>query len=430
MFWKKPFFWGFLAAAAIACFLGWNLATLGVGLPSAGKLALLSASPKEHKTLVPYLNRLRQKIYAQIADSERYSVNKGFAIPPEERPFHYYRAFLLQPLWFDEMQMVRAFGNINPKALRFDPHFYRFGSTGIYLMGGSIRLGQALGFYPNPSDIEALLVNPDYSRRIWLAPRLLSLLFLILAVAAMFAAAKTAWGKNWGWLAATLLAGSPLALMNCHYLKPYALSLLPAALVYYFLVKNKTLAAAVCAGIAMSMLPTNGILIVPVVLAAWLGTGKKPWRTALVCASVSLGIFLLLNPWYVYSLKNVLAEARTLMALSNPAGPDCAYLSSGCWNNNANLPASASCFYPLNWLKLWFIWLPAQLGCYLLVFLALGAAAWIFKRDRLASLGLATLAAATPLLTKLNVAHYATPFLPAIIFTEVYGIFALSRKFP
>ena len=330
--------------------------------------------------------------------------------PAEQGP-NFCRSFLLQTFWPDEPPVSRALQNIRPKELKFNPHFYLYGAPAIYAMGAAIKLGQLSGFYPNPGNITPFLKNPDYSGRLWAAPRILFALSLSLAILVLYFSVQILFGEWWGVFAAFILAASPVTAMETHILKPYLISMLCTASMFYFLIRGKHRWAALLAGINAAFLITSSIFAVVIGAAALYNNGgKRAWKNVFICAVVYLIGFLGTNPLWIFSPQETISG---LLSVGPPAGG-----------------IKINILSPLAWIKVWVTELPTQAGIYLAVPTAAGALAYAFKQERVVAYCLLTLLLITPMLVSLRLVHYVVPSMPAVIILAIYGLRWLWRLSP
>lgn len=396
-------------ALAIASF-GLSLSTIRLGLPGSERLKYLFVSREEHAASVETLAAAREKLYSQIDTGGHFSDAGHFSIPPEEMGVNFTRSFLLQTIWVDEAPVIRAMRNIKPGQFRLNPHFYVYGTPGIYMFGASIKAGQFLGLYPNPSNIIPFLQNPDYSGRLWMMPRLLSALCLSLSILLIFAAVRRIWGDGWGLLAALMMAGSTVPMLETHFLKPYLISMLCGTGVIWLMGLRSgghRLYAALLAGLATATLIPNGIFAVTVCAAAFADEGKAGWRKPLLYAAISAAVFFALNPWWAYSTGQVLHDLR--------------FASGSLKEANTSMLA--------NLMKLGTA-ATSGLGLYLFLPAAAGAAAWFFRREYLPGLSVLLLVLLFPYLFASPGMHYAVPVMPAIVILATAGfreLWKLSR---
>jgi|GEM_PF-3683199 len=397
--------WPALGAAAL--FIAVNLPLLFTGLPGEQTARLVFPDARTQQTAARDMAALPNGLNAE--DSGKFvPVSSSYKFGAHDYALHLARRFLIQTVWPDEAQIIRALLRVRPAEGRFNPHFYQYGSGAVYLMGASMKAGQWLGLYQNPGNLAVMMSDAKNLQRLWAMPRVLSLLCAAAAIVVIYLTVLPLWGLSSAVLAAFLLACAPAIILDLHYLKPYIQSVLAVSAIFYFLSKEGTknlYFAAICAGLATMILPTNGMFAVLVCLAAW--ARERRWQTALLCALCAFAAFAVTDPWWFTSPREAIDEFRAVMSI--PKQPPDAI---------DRLPYLIKA--PVVLVTL--IW---QTGAGYLAVFALGAAAWLKKRGSFAGLCLAMCGLAALYLPLMRGAHYLLPLLPALILLGVYGLSAI-----
>lgn len=125
------------------------------------------------------------------------------------------------PYWTDEVFPFNGLKNLSPSPLDLDPDQPRGGHAYIYAIAGLVVAADAVGFVRIPRHEQELKSDPVNLARLYLLPRLLSLLcdlgtlFLVRGLARSWAAGTTAEANAGGW-AAMAWAALPFAALNAH----------------------------------------------------------------------------------------------------------------------------------------------------------------------------------------------------------------------
>ncbi len=257
-----------------------------------------------------------------------------------------YRLYSRQP---DEMITFRALMRMNPRQLDFDPRLYQYGGTYIYAVGAMIAVGAATGLLHVTSDVGYYLTHPDAFARFYVAARLLTVLFgagLLIGAARL---ARRIGGRRAGWIAAVLVAFSPVLLAGVVEAKPHV----PAACMTVWAIlaaidlsrrwrRRDALRLGLLSGLAGSLVLSGWA-----VLAAWAavakrgrsdeatkrpsdegkraqGAGRRAQRAGgalgllLLALGVAMGVYVLTNPYVVW---HALSDPAALKSnLGNTAG--------------------------------------------------------------------------------------------------------------
>lgn len=220
-----------------------------------------------------------------------------------------YRLYSRQP---DEMITFMALQQMQPRQGDFDPKLYQYGGAYIYLVGALLGAGHLLGVVHLTGDVNHYLACPEDFARFFVAARLISLLSAAALLLAVFRLAARVSGRPAGWIAAALLATSPLFISGALEAKPHMAS---AALVAWTAIaaqawtRRSSLRAAACCG-CCSGLASGFVLTGVVAAAAWFApvarllidprAPRTAWsRSALLCAGLAAAVYALSNPYVI-----------------------------------------------------------------------------------------------------------------------------------
>jgi 4-amino-4-deoxy-L-arabinose transferase-like glycosyltransferase len=120
-------------------------------------------------------------------------------------------------LYADEYNAIMAVSRMNPARLDFNPQYFDNPTFYYYQVGAAIAVGALLGQIPLSADRSAYLKNPDIYAKMFLAARLVVVVYglLITALIVLIAARlSTSWPL--GLLAGLFYAMTPMPVLSCH----------------------------------------------------------------------------------------------------------------------------------------------------------------------------------------------------------------------
>ncbi|HEX8913009.1 MAG TPA: glycosyltransferase family 39 protein [Humisphaera sp.] len=220
-----------------------------------------------------------------------------------------YRLFSHQP---DEMITFMALRNMSPGRLDLDPRLYQYGGLWVYPVAALLKAGQALRLLDVRPDLSFYLDRPDAFGRFYVAARLYSAFWGVVAAAAVFSIV----GRITGSRCVATVAGlafccMPVVVNMAHEAKPHvagaALVLLTVLAAARYVETGRVahaLAAGALAGCALGMvLSSLPVFAVPVLMAllrrqAW-GDRFRVAASAVLAGFVAYGAS---NPYVVVHL--------------------------------------------------------------------------------------------------------------------------------
>ena len=219
-----------------------------------------------------------------------------------------YRLFSRQP---DEMITFMALQRMQPRRLDFDPKLYQYGGGYIYLIAAAIGISSALQIVDVTSNASIYLERPELFADFYLVARVITLLFGVLLLLAVWKLARRAAGRMAGWLAMLCVACTPVFITGVLEAKPH----LPSAgmllwavlsgLDYYAHGRRR---AALCMGLQAGYafgLVLTGIVTVTLWPVLLLARGRIIRRRLinhlLFAAGLATIIYLLTNPYIPYN---------------------------------------------------------------------------------------------------------------------------------
>jgi dolichyl-phosphate-mannose--protein O-mannosyl transferase len=210
----------------------------------------------------------------------------------------------------DEGTVLEMFQNFKPGELNFDTKNYVSGTLGYYLFAGAIFIGSVMGFYD-------LVPDPDYYREhitelryMYIAMRLLTVLFSTLLILVSFHIGKHIIGDELGLLLAGYISFMPSILANSQYASVQLTLLVSIALSFLFLLrylknyKNKDLyLLALFCGLSISI-KHSGIFTFVLLGYAFYHVrkqkGLKDWlKTIVILSAIIMMTFTATSPYLV-----------------------------------------------------------------------------------------------------------------------------------
>jgi Dolichyl-phosphate-mannose-protein mannosyltransferase len=197
-----------------------------------------------------------------------------------------------------------------------DPGYFQNGSTYTYLLYALLRLrfADGLPFGDYGPWLAHYAQDPSSA---YLTGRLLATGLSILAVAGIYGVGRRLWGVAEGLAAAAVLAFAFLTVAYSRYALTDVGVLLPVTAVLYAAVRIREdgaarwyLLAGVGTGLAVGFKYTAGLIVAPLVLAAWprLRTDRRALVGSLVAVVAAVAVFAATNPYFVLNLRDALTQ--------------------------------------------------------------------------------------------------------------------------
>lgn len=319
----------------VAALLLWGLATglfgLRWGLPGPERLRAfpesLRPTPEIARQVTDAWTRLYQGIertHKELKTEEPVTyvqgvvrIKPGWTTLPDAL-INSYRSALLRSENPDEQKPLLVLARMRPWKLEFKPLYVHYGGAFIYALGAFLKTASVAGAVALVPDMNHYLLNPGDMGALYLCGRVLIVLFHVASLWVLYDIGRRLSGHHAGLLAALFFSLSPIALVNSHNLKPHpysafwCLAALRFMLVAYESGKRRDyLACGLCVGVgagANFSLACFGML--PFLAWAWRAKAAraKEWREPLLAAAVTVGTFVLANPYAVFSHKDYLWE--------------------------------------------------------------------------------------------------------------------------
>ncbi len=170
-----------------------------------------------------------------ILKSMRLTGNENFYFNGNKKMLaNFIRPYLLRSNHTDEQMTIAALGGMHPKSFDFNPHIFQYGGTYIYGIGAWLGLSHIIGFIKISPDLNFYFQYPEEMARIFVAGRLLNIIFSIFTMVIMFIIAKKIYSIRTAILSILFFAISPAMIFQAHIMKPYIMATTFAMLCVYY----------------------------------------------------------------------------------------------------------------------------------------------------------------------------------------------------
>ncbi len=235
------------------------------------------------------------------------------------------RSYLLRTMAPDE-GVLTTLERMNPEKLKFNPHYFGYG--GFYIYSGGLYLS-ALKFMKIINlrrDIGYYLLHPAEMGKIFISLRFVNTLVALGSFILIFLIGCRLRGRWHGILASMLFVVIPGVVIWNHFARPHVFMLFWILLAVYFFIRTvqskdsemkNFIPACIFTGVAASILIPYGVLMLLMVpLTVFLKDGcnksdftlKHGVKKCLLGFLIFIGIFILFNPYFLLSLKEVFIE--------------------------------------------------------------------------------------------------------------------------
>ena len=298
-----------------------ELLTHGMEFSSQQKAALTAERDQFYERLDSSRQKQADDIAQRLVEGGHIEVGEWGQLPDDQLSQSLkttaFRAYLLGSTAMDERNAYRALSRIKPSSLDFDPKFYRYGGSYLYLVGGLIYLGKITGLIQVSHDLAWYLDHPSHMARLYLVGRgvniaaFLAILVLLalwsrrLGSRAIGFLAMMTWSLAWLVWWETLVSKPH---MYATFWSLWSLFLLDAWL------KDKRAWRLWLAGAALGMsigasLPTAVLALAFPVFTYEPGKGWTWLKLSLLGWLVAIGVFFLTNPYAVIKYELYLLTA-------------------------------------------------------------------------------------------------------------------------
>lgn len=344
--------WDTYAIVLVVATFAVGVAGAGWGLPSSRRAEITLSENLRTPAFYARLAKVRADIYEKagpnlpayagrlLVSGGGYDASVNLATPPEKdgtihlvskgrdislELLRAYNSYLLRSGHPDEQDMLTAISKMNPRRLKFDPHFYRYGGSYLYPLAGWFGAAGAAGYLKINPDITFYHASPGDMGRFYLLGRLFSLVFGAMLVWTAYLFARDFYGPRVGFFAALIFASSPMLLAESNTMKPHIYAAFWAMLGVYWMQKllrsddkKYYWAAGAALGLAAGTTINSWIYLAflpAVILAKYRARGaafvaaEAVKRSAQVLA-VSAVVFTLTNPYVIFSFADYMDELR------------------------------------------------------------------------------------------------------------------------
>lgn len=212
----------------------------------------------------------------------------------------------------DEYAILKSLSGMRPGKLDFNPGFFGWPALQIYMVGGALKMAAGAGIIELKPDMDFYFQHPGKMAGLYMVGRMVTLLFAVGCVVVVWGAGCRLFGSVGGAATALLLAAMGLFNVNARYMTADVPMLFWIAMVLWMCThvlagggRKWYLLAGVFLGLAAGtryqgalaagVIPAAHVLREPRVKLRELVCAKNLW----LAAAVSVGVFLLVNPYIV-----------------------------------------------------------------------------------------------------------------------------------
>lgn len=336
-------------AYGIILFMGLFLGLTGIrwGLPGQGRIKRIMPpelhTTQFHEALESSWKALHARFGKNLMPSEEswipfsgvLDAPSGWDMPPEIL-FNGIRSFHVRSVHEDEQSMLLALSKMRPKKLDFNPHFFSYGGTYIYVLGAWLGAGAVIGAVPLHRSLLPYLDSPEKMGALFAWGRLLSVAGFIACGFMLWEIGRKIAGPWTGLSAALFFMLSPGAVVQAHTMKPHMYWPFFTFLTLYLCLRvlekggrREYLLAGAASGLAVGSAvcawPTCFIVAVAAGIRIWEKPAKAQEEVyALIGAALcSIAAFFITNPYWILDWNMAYAEMKVLSRWSsvNAANP-------------------------------------------------------------------------------------------------------------
>ncbi len=399
-----------------------NLYGINWGVPDKERINLVFEDVSLVKILSEEMQKSREEIYEKMefwADPSQPMKEKTIEVEIKNEKLSISRkmidaarSYLIRSYGDDEQHTLICMGNMNPSKLNFNPRFFIYGGGYLYPVAVGLKIASLFNYLDLNSDIKYYFLNPQQMGKMFTTGRIIGAIFCAIATYLIFLCGINLYGIRTGLIASLLFSVVPGTVIFSHHLKPYALTIFWMMLSFYWVTRilkedkiKLPILAGLFAGFSAGTNLLSGFVLFFIPFAYFLRklpqeNISKKLKMILIAIAFFIVGFLLTNPYWLSSLKNVVNEYKT---------------ASGCWGFN---PTVGNLYYYLRYT------LSSVFGIPLLIFIICGIAYAFYKREKQDILILPLL-----LLMLIYFASSTTKFAHYGIFLAPFLIFLVGRFF-
>jgi len=161
-----------------------------------------------------------KSFYIQDANISQEYVKHSWEISKENLPEKLPRSVFnaIRSFHPDEQNILKSISTMSPERFDFNPHFFEYPSSQIYLVAVTLKVLSIPGFIKIEPDISYYFKHPDEMAKMYLAGRYITLLMAICGLILFYKVALVLCGRYGAAFATACLGFCPLYSINSHYM--------------------------------------------------------------------------------------------------------------------------------------------------------------------------------------------------------------------
>jgi uncharacterized membrane protein len=213
---------------------------------------------------------------------------------------------------------------MDPAHLDFNPHLFHYGGCFIYTVGLALKAASLFDWITLTPDLSFYFNHPEAMGKIYIVGRLVVILSVFVSAFLIYSLGKMLYGKETGLFSALIFAISPGVVASAHIMKPHLFGVCFVLLFLIVTLKMKEkgsrswyILSGFVLGLAIGSVVYLAIFIIYFITGHLLrsaSSGIKGYLISLKDKNLLLALcsllfaFLLTNPYYLISFKEVLYE--------------------------------------------------------------------------------------------------------------------------
>ena len=311
------------------------------GIPTRERFERIVPDSGAREQIAKYIEEEREDFENMITDSaylnyaefnkklleeKKYTITDSLGRSYELTKSHiaYLKRVVFGSSFGDETKTITAIRSMKPSKLDFNPHWFLYGGAYLYVCAAFLQFAHLLGFI-KLGDISFFVLNLDYITRIFLAIKLVNFFGFVISTFMVYRIArKLIRDEHWlGLLAALLFATVPVYTYFEHVCKPYILAQTYVLISLNFLIewlnssrRRDFLLSAIFWGLSVGSNYFFVVYLFPFIIF-YLNKSWNKYRCFdislnlkyfLFFAAISAAAFFISNPYWLFSLDEVLNE--------------------------------------------------------------------------------------------------------------------------
>jgi hypothetical protein len=315
----------------LSCLL--NLYGIDWGLPSRERTALVFPETRENGKLFKVLIEKRKGYPFELSrlpiDLYGMEGNRSVEFTPERFPRDELMQTLLRTYLFStsherEYAVLDAVSRMDPVRVNLNPHFFLYGGCFIYTVGIVLKVASLCGLVILTPDLSYYVEHPEAIETIYMVGRGVVVTSVLVSCFLLYLLGNRLYGREAGLFAALSFGLSPAVVGSAHVMKPHLFGVCFILLFLFCVLKVKErgsrswyILSGISLGLATGSAVYFAILFLHLLtchllrsakggLRGYLMSCKDPNLLFALCSM--LFAFILTNPYYLLSLKEVLIE--------------------------------------------------------------------------------------------------------------------------